>query len=68
MCRKPNGSGIFSQKENGVRNSFSYLLLLFSGGETLKKLPGSRKNKGVGSLFSPPAITDDLEASLAQAR
>jgi hypothetical protein len=26
------------------------------------------KNKGVGSLFSPPAITDDLEAALAQAR
>jgi hypothetical protein len=28
-------------EENGVRNSFPYLLLLFSGGETLKKLPGS---------------------------
>ena len=26
------------------------------------------QNKGVGSLFSPPAITDDLSAALDQAR
>ena len=26
----------FLREENGVRNSFPYLLLLFSGGETLK--------------------------------
>jgi len=29
------------QEENGVRNSFPYLLLLFSGGRDVTKLPGS---------------------------
>jgi hypothetical protein len=35
------------QEENGVRNSFPYLLLLFSGGETLKnfqaRFPGTMR-------------------------
>jgi len=35
------------QEENGVRNSFSYLMLLFSGGETLKnfqaRFPGTMR-------------------------
>lgn len=31
-------------------------------------IPRATKNKGVGNLFSPPAITDALEAALDQVR
>jgi hypothetical protein len=52
------------QEENGVRNSFLYLLLLFSGGETLKnfqaRFPGTMRvekqllywNKGQTDTFT----------------
>jgi hypothetical protein len=46
FCCGPYGADR-EQEENGVRNSFPYLLLLFSGGETLKnfqaRFPGTMR-------------------------